>query len=66
MFGMKMHSSPAEFKIDSLVDLLEEQDEKMRKLFAQTLNLYVSPGADATLPKEKMDRLRLVIEESLA
>lgn len=62
----KSKSPPSELEIDSLATLLEEQDEKMQILFAKALNLYVSPGADAALPKEKNERLRKAIEDSLA
>jgi hypothetical protein len=62
----KTKSKQPELKIDSVADLLAEQDEKMQTLFAKALNLYVSPGADAALPKEKNERLRRAIEDSLA
>ncbi len=54
-----------EFEITSLLDLIDEQDEAMQSLFAKALNLYVSPGADATSENEKEDRLKQAIEESL-
>jgi hypothetical protein len=57
--------SNSTIEIGSLLDLLNEQDEAMRSLFAKALNLYVSPGADATPVKEKLDRLKQAIEESL-
>lgn len=37
----------------------------MRSLFAKALNLYVSPGAEALPEREKLDRLKKAIEESL-
>lgn len=55
----------SEFEIHSLVDLLNAQDEAMQILFAKTLNLYISPGADETTDNEKIDRLKKAIEESL-
>ena len=55
----------AEVEIESLLDLLNEHVEGMRTLFAKTLNLYVSPGADLSSPREKADRLRQFVEESL-
>ena len=65
--GPKAKSRPAntEVEITSLIDLLDEQDAAMRSLFAKALNLYVSPGADATPEKEKLDQLKRAIEESL-
>jgi hypothetical protein len=59
------HRANSNVEIGSLLDLLSEQDEAMRSLFAKALNLYVSPGADATPEKEKLDRLKQAIEESL-
>ncbi len=38
----------------------------MRSLFATALNLYVSPGADAAPVKEKRDRLKQAIDQSLS
>ncbi len=65
--SLKARKRPAdpEVQIDSLVDLLDEQDDAMRRLFAKALNLYVSPGADAAPEKEKLDQLKRAIEESL-
>jgi hypothetical protein len=57
------HNGP--LSADLLLNLLDEQDEDMRKLFAKALNLYVSPGANATSDKEKEDSLRQAIEKSL-
>lgn len=48
------------------MDLLEQQDPAMRRLFAKALNIYVSPGAEALPEKEKLDRLKQAIEESLS
>ena len=59
------NSGNGEFEITSLLALLDEQDEAMQSLFAKALNLYVSPGADATPEKEKLARLQQAIEESL-
>jgi len=55
----------SEIRIDPLVDLLNQQDDTMRHLFVRALNLYVSPGADATPEKEKRDQLKRAIRESL-
>ena len=52
-------------KIDSLVGLLEQQDDAMRTLFAKAINLYVAPNSDGTLPKEKAERLKQFVEDSL-
>ena len=54
-----------EIQITPLIDLLEEQDEAMRVLFAKALNLYISPGADAASESEKLDRLKQAVEDSL-
>lgn len=54
-----------EVEIGSLRELLDAQDEPMRALFAKALNLYVSPGADATSENERLARLKQAIEESL-
>ena len=54
-----------EIQITPLIDLLEEQDEAMRALFAKALNLYISPGADAASKSEKLDRLKQAIEDSV-
>ena len=58
-------SAHDEVEISSLVELLEEQDAAMRSLFAKALNLYVSPGADASSEKEKRDCLKQAVEASL-
>ena len=51
------------FEVDSLLVLLESQDEQMRDLFAKAINLYVAPGAEDLGDKE--DRLKQFIEDSL-
>jgi hypothetical protein len=58
-------SRKGEIQITPLIDLLEEQDEAMRVLFAKALNLYISPGADTASESEKLDRLKQAIEDSL-
>jgi hypothetical protein len=55
----------AELKVDSLLDLLENQDESMRNLFAKALNLYVCPGAEDLDDRVKEDQLKKAIEDSL-
>lgn len=57
---------PAQLRLHPLMDLLEQQDPAMRRLFAKALNIYVSPGAEALPEKEKLDRLKQAIEESLS
>ncbi len=47
------------------MDLLEPQDPALHHLFAKALNLYVAPGAGALPEREKLDRLKQAIEESL-
>jgi hypothetical protein len=61
-----MKKEAAQVEIDSLLELIGQQDPAMQTLFAKALNLYVSPGADAALPKEKVECLRRAIEDSLA
>lgn len=56
----------SEFEVHSLVDLIDSQDEAMQILFAKTLNLYISPGADETPDNEKLDGLKKAIEESIS
>lgn len=53
------------FEVDSLLVLLESQDEQMRDLFAKAINLYVAPGAEDLGDKIKEDRLKQFIEDSL-
>ena len=55
----------AELEVDSLLVLLESQDEQMRDLFAKAINLYVAPGAEDLGDKIKEDRLKQFIEDSL-
>lgn len=57
-------AAEVEIKLNPLIDLLDEQDVSMRALFAKALNLYVSPGADTTSEKEKLDQLKRAIDES--
>lgn len=54
-----------EAEITPLVELLGQQDLPMQSLFARALNLYAAPGADAIPEREKLDRLKQAIEESL-
>jgi hypothetical protein len=55
----------AELEVDSLLDLLENQDKSMRNLFAKALNLYVCPGAEDLDDRVKEDQLKKAIEDSL-
>jgi hypothetical protein len=55
----------AQFEVDSLRELLESQDEPMRALFAKALNLFVAPGAAEGVDREKLDRLRKAVDDSL-
>jgi hypothetical protein len=59
-------SRHAQVELSPLIDLLNQQDPAMRSLFATALNLYVSPGADAAPVKEKRDRLKQAIDQSLS
>jgi hypothetical protein len=61
----KDHDEDDGFQIDLLLDLIENQDESMQKLFAKAMNLYVSPTADGLSDSEKLDRLRKAVEESM-
>ena len=58
-------STADKFEVDSLVDLLENQDEQMRDLFAKTINLFVCPGAEELDDRVKEDQLKKAIEDSL-
>jgi hypothetical protein len=61
----KRTQSPAdELKVDSLIVLLENQDERMQTLFSKAINLYVAPGADDLDDRVKEDRLKQAVEES--
>lgn len=62
--GSKGHSK-ADLAVDSLRDLLNQQDGKMRELFAKAINLFVAPGVTEIVEREKLDRLRKAVEESL-
>ncbi len=59
-------SRHSQVELSSLLDLLAQQDVTMRSLFATALNLYVSPGAAAVPDKEKRDRLKQAIDQSLS
>jgi hypothetical protein len=61
----RVQPGAAELKVDSLLDLLESQDEPMRELFAKTLNLFVCPGAEDLDDRVKEDQLKKAIEDSL-
>ena len=50
----------------SLMELLEEQDEQMQKLFAKVLNLFVAPESGEIVHREKIDRMRNAIDDSLS
>jgi len=61
----KRTQSPAdELKVDSLIVLLENQDERMQTLFSKAINLYVAPGADDLDDRVKEDLLKQAVEES--
>ena len=51
---------------ESLMELLEEQDEQMQKLFAKVLNLFVAPESGEIVHREKIDRMRNAIDDSLS
>lgn len=51
--------------IESLKELLHQQDDQMKVLFAKAINLFVAPAASDTLAREKVDRLRQAVDESL-
>jgi hypothetical protein len=54
-----------DFQIDSLTGLLEQQDEEMEDLFVKAINLYAAPGSGGQTEREKLDQLRLFVEQSL-
>ena len=58
-------SAANDLEVNSLLDLLQSQDEQMRSLFAKAINLYVAPGADQMSDNEKVVRLREAIEQML-
>lgn len=59
-------STPAkQFEVSSLENLLQDQDEQMRDLFAKTINLFVCPGADELDDRIKEDQLKKAIEDSI-
>ncbi len=51
---------------ESLMELLEEQDEQMQKLFAKVLNLFVAPESGEIVYREKIDRMRKAVDDSLS
>ena len=51
--------------VGSLLELLNQEDEKMKVLFAKAMNLFVAPGASDKGDREKVDRLRQAVEASL-
>ena len=61
----RVQPAVAELKVDSLLDLLENQDEQMRDLFAKAINLFVCPGAEELDDRVKEDQLKKAIEDSL-
>lgn len=62
---MPKRNHESEIQINSLLDLLDEEDDGMRQLFAKALNLYVSPSADAMSDSDKLGRLKQAIEQSM-
>jgi hypothetical protein len=54
-----------DFQIASLIELLEQQDEEMENLFVKAINLYAAPGSGGQSEREKVDQLRLAVEQSL-
>jgi hypothetical protein len=54
-----------DFQISNLVELLEKQDEEMEALFVKAINLYANPGSGGQSEREKLDQLRLAIEQSI-
>jgi hypothetical protein len=63
--AIKESRKTEEVKLEPLVDLLEEQDERMQELFAKAINLFVAPGSDELDDRVKQDRLKQAIEDSL-
>ena len=54
-----------DFQIESLIGLLENQDDEMEELFVKAINLYAAPGSGGGNEREKLDQLRLAVEQSL-
>lgn len=54
-----------DFQIESLVELLNQQDEAMRLLFVKAINLYAAPGFGGQTDRERIDQLRLALDQSL-
>lgn len=63
--GASRGMARGQVRLRPLVELLDSQGDSMRTLFAKALNLYVSPGTEAVPEREKLDRLKKAIEESL-
>ncbi len=62
---MPKSANKAQFEVDSLVDLIQQQDPKMQQLFSTALNIFASPGARREAPEEKEEQLRKAIEASV-
>lgn len=58
-------STADKFEVDSLLELIENQDEQMKDLFAKAINLFVCPGAEELDDRVKEDQLKKAIEDSL-
>ena len=54
-----------DFQIESLTGLLDKQDDEMEELFVKAINLYAAPGSGGGNEREKLDQLRLAVEQSL-
>ena len=61
----KNTDKPGEIEIASLRELLNQHDDGMSKLFARALNIYAAPDMEGVPDKERLDRLRHAVDESL-
>lgn len=48
------------------MELLDDQDEQMQALFAKVLNLFVAPESGEIVYREKIDRMRKAVDDSLS
>jgi hypothetical protein len=62
---MKAITKATHLRVDSMVDLIQQQDPKMQQLFSMALNIFASPGARKVAPEEKQEQLRKAIEASV-
>ena len=62
---MPPKTNKEEVAVESLKELLNQQDDKMQELFAKAINLFVAPDATDMVDREKVDRLRKAVDDSM-